>query len=331
MMGRVRAARRPLAIAAMLGPLLAGLVTGLVVPAQLAPALGGGVVPTAAEGPSARLLAALRGLEAAVGRTWLLSRLAARGEMRRDETVEGVTVVHGEADAESASLVADQVRESVGKIRVMLGAAGEGGPRPGARVWVVLVGDERDMAGFLGPRYGFNTLGAYWRGTILVLSPRAWLGTSDPAWRERFLEEGPVVHELAHLVLDRATLGRVPPWLDEGLAQYVEFALTGYEWTEGRVGVEAGYPLAELARSFRELPDEALAYREAFLLVRFLVERRGQGALAELTAGLRRGEDGLAAFARVAGLDVASLEPAWRRWLEERRPDRPGVEDGRGR
>ncbi len=266
---------------------------------------------------------------AAAGAAFLLVTLAAGRDLRISEPFPGVTVAYEAADTEAAVLAATQVRDALGRVAAMLGARGQREARVTVRLAVMA--DGGDMAGVLGPRYGFNTLGAYWRGVILVLSPRAWLDTADPAWRERFLREGPVVHELAHLVLDRVTLGRVPPWLDEGVAQYVEYALTGYEWTEGDAATLPVHSLTQLSRSFRALPDEATAYREAFLFVRFLVERSGEGALADLARRLRRGEDGLAAAAAVARLETDGLETAWRHWLRQRWADAPAAAgDGEG-
>lgn len=228
-----------------------------------------------------------------------------------------VTVLSPGVEEGVARLVARQVREALGPAARMLGT--QAPPFGEGEIWVVVVGSSREMSGMLGGRYGSSTLGAYWRGILVVLSPRAWLDVTAPGWEERFAREGPVVHEVAHLLLDRATLGRAPAWLDEGIAQYVEYALTGYEWTEDDEGMaNGGYPLSTLARSFRELPDEAVAYREAFVFVCFLVERRGEGALAELASRLRRGEDGLSAAAAVAGVEREGLEAAWRAWLRPR-------------
>ena len=50
-------------------------------------------------------------------------------------------------------------------------------------------------------------MGAYCNGILSVLSPDLWVDSdNEVVIRERFMEDGPVVHELTHLVLDKKYL-----------------------------------------------------------------------------------------------------------------------------
>ncbi|MGB9886044.1 MAG: hypothetical protein ACPLRW_03500, partial [Moorellales bacterium] len=71
-------------------------------------------------------------------------------------------------------------------------------------------------------------MGVYWAGVVRILSPADWLPVEDPARMARlFRREGPVAHELAHLLIDYRTGGNYPRWLTEGLAQLAEREAVG--------------------------------------------------------------------------------------------------------
>lgn len=164
---------------------------------------------------------------------------------------------------------------------------------------------------------------------LLVSSPRslsrgyAWLDT--------------IAHELAHLVLTRATEDRAPVWVQEGIARYLERAWRG--GTDGTFRLE-GPSLAMLVHardtnallsfdrlhpSIALLPsqeDAALAFAEVSTFVESVVATHGTASLARVAAELGRGTDARVAFARATGSgDFAALEGAWRERL--RRLARP--------
>lgn len=266
--------------------------------------------PGVDHGAAATLLSVRRQVNAllvAFQRQMVVARLPAGYLATRSP---GVTVYYPEGAAQEARTVAALVRRHATHLASDLEAPA---PRP---VTVVIGRSREDMAGFLGARYGANTLGAYWRGVIWVLSPREWLDLGSPGWERWFEVEGPVVHEVAHQVLDERAAGNLPGWWDEGVAQYAEYRRTGYQWIDetNRLDGEV-YGLADLLDRFDTLPNEALAYRQAFLLVRYLVEAHGGDVIPRINDRLAAGQSGRDALAAVTGLAPGRLEQAWRAWL----------------
>lgn len=222
----------------------------------------------------------------------------------------GLTIYHRDGAADEARVVADLVRRHAGRLASDLDA-----PVPGP-VTLVITPSRDEMVGFLGARYGANALGAYWHGVVWVLSPGEWISPHGPGWERRFEVEGPVVHELAHQVMDERAAGNLPAWWDEGVAQYVEYRRTGFQWIEAANRLDGEtYSLADLMDRFDNLPNEALAYREVFLLVRYLAETYGPDAIPRVNDRLAAGQSGRQALAAETGLDPGRLERAWQAWL----------------
>jgi len=133
-----------------------------------------------------------------------------------------------------------------------------------------------------------NAMGAYWAGTIRVLAPSAWITAGSLAvQRDIFFTEGPMAHELTHLAVDDRTGGAAPRWLQEGLAQYEERRLTGFQLA--RPDGDTWYPFAELAGHFDSLTDQRTAYYQSLAAVTCMYRRFGaarvRGLLARLAAG----------------------------------------------
>lgn len=174
---------------------------------------------------------------------------------------------------------------------------------------LVISPNDGDLSGMIGGRH--SVLGAYWRGVIWVVSPRQWLDVNSPSWEREFEVQGPVVHELVHWLLDRRTGGNVPPWFDEGFAQYEEYLRTGYEWIEPANRLDQPlYPLPALERRFDELENEALAYRQAFLAVKGMADSLGNEVLRRITLDLARGHTLEQAVLRAAGRPLEELAAA---------------------
>ncbi|MCL4424355.1 MAG: peptidase MA family metallohydrolase [Firmicutes bacterium] len=160
-------------------------------------------------------------------------------------------------------------------------------------------------------------MGVYWAGGINILSPRAWTPGAPPADREAYFEKnGPLAHELTHLIFDYRTQGNYPHWFSEGLAQYEEYRLTGFLWIEPKNALQQRlYTLEELDRDFDRLPNEALAYREAFLFLRYMRDQYGRDSITRLIDILAARKPFPAALSQVTGKELRELQPEWEEWL----------------
>jgi hypothetical protein len=189
---------------------------------------------------------------------------------------------------------------------------------PGAPIRVVLAGDRSTLA-LRAPSwvsgYALPPL-----ATIVLFPARV------PSYPNRNLETL-VRHEVAHVLLGRATgFRRVPRWFDEGVA-----SVAAREW-----GVEdaARVVLATIGRGPRSLAEvdaafsaaeggsAARGYAFAAALVRDLLRRDGETAIARVLAGISAGKDFETAFRAVDGESPAAFarayfrrEALWNTWV----------------
>ncbi len=160
-----------------------------------------------------------------------------------------------------------------------------------------------------------STLGDYYDGVIWLLAPSAFL-PPGPGLRARYDQVGPVVHELTHLADDLAAGGLPPVWFDEGLAQYEDWRLTGYVWSQSGSGFEDGtYSWRQLTSpNFYQLSNLALAFRQA-LAATAAICRSGPGACNRVLADLRSGmnmDQALQATIGPTALHALERGAAWR-------------------
>lgn len=157
-------------------------------------------------------------------------------------------------------------------------------------ITLVLFPDRTGMQERFGWPYEQSATGVYYGGVIYLLSPDDWMNTDVPplsdtkAWKEYVYKQGPLVHELAHYYLDQKANGNFPRWYTEGFAQWVEFDMIGYEWIvpHNKLHNEPLYEYAALHDSFDQLENQALAYRQAFMWYRYLLEEYGEEKMEEL-------------------------------------------------
>jgi hypothetical protein len=114
-----------------------------------------------------------------------------------------------------------------------------------------------------------------------------------------------VRHEYVHAMIHRLGNGKVPGWLDEGLAQ----------WTEGNVHTSlpkifrtwlttnALLPFSSLSKGFTQLPPKVVpvAYAQSLYATRELIRRHGFARLTEYLDSLRQGLTHEEAFESVFG------------------------------
>jgi hypothetical protein len=173
----------------------------------------------------------------------------------------------------------------------------EYGFTPDRPVPIFLFPDRESMRQHFSWSKSQSASGVYYSGSIYLLNPEVWYkgfpqAENDPhQWRLLFREKGPLMHEVAHLYLDRITGGNYPLWYTEAFAQWVEYDQLGYEWIipANQVRGSHYYSYELLRDSFDQLDNQALAYRQSFLLIRHMVEEHGIESLHELHRLLAQG------------------------------------------
>ena len=132
-----------------------------------------------------------------------------------------------------------------------------------------------------------------------------------------------LVHELAHVALHRAVLGKdVPRWLSEGYAidRAGERSLARVRtlWDGALQGRLLG--IRQLSREFPEQPREVdLAYAQAADLAGWLLDRDADGArFRALLDRIRQGATFEQAVRGAYGMDLATLEQNWRSAIASR-------------
>lgn len=161
--------------------------------------------------------------------------------------------------------------------------------RPKRKTVVILYNDPAALMANSNLGKGKPPMGVYYASTVQVLSPRQWVGEHEDM-REVFLNEGPMVHEFTHLLVDDMAKGNYPLWFTEGMALYQEYVQTGYEWGKDlRYPEDKPYSLQQLTEDFGSL-DEMLAYKRSFEIVRDIVESHGFEGMKQVLEGLGQGK-----------------------------------------
>ena len=164
-----------------------------------------------------------------------------------------------------------------------------------------------------------NNIGLYYAGTIRIALPRAWIPRGP--WRPTFQAEGPVAHELGHALLDRVGHENYPAWFNEGVAQWEDYRVTGYQWLTASNEIGNGataYSWTALTQHFYALPHQSLAYREGLKLVEYLVSSRygGPARFRDFVRTLGGFESFSVAMQAVYHIQPAALYRSWRESLK---------------
>lgn len=176
----------------------------------------------------------------------------------------------------------------------------------------------------LGRSFGWaadeSAMGVYWAGVIRVLSPSAWIEADNEAEVKHVFEtQGPMAHELAHLMVDHITDGNYSRWFTEGIAQYIEVKEAGV-LLEERSLTHPGelYLLNEMDREFDNLPDQSLAYYQSYLAIRYLVDIYGEKALGNLMDKLSQGNSMENSFQSELNQSMAQFEDNFKKWAVQK-------------
>jgi hypothetical protein len=179
---------------------------------------------------------------------------------------------------------------------------------------IVIYPDSVSLAASFGWDKNEKALGVYWGGTIRVLSPRTWLNGSEEM--DRFIKEGPMVHEFAHLMVDEMTRGNYNRWWTEGIAQYMERNITGFEFAvPSSYKRHNFYTLENMENNFDKL-DQSVAYWESLEAVDFIVDRYGERSLYSILDNLSHGDSMSIAAEKALGTDYQSFASSFYQYLE---------------
>ena len=258
---------------------------------------------------------------------WNQARAVAYGTYRHYGRTQALTSLDGYLMASSQHFVLYYRPEDADAVDLILETAervygpvvARVGRRPSDPVPILLYASRREMRSAFGWGNGESALGVYWKGTVRLLSPNVWIGQESERTRNRVFERmNPIAHELTHYILDYETSGNYTRWFSEGLAQWVEYHVSGYLWIESDSSLRQPlYTMEDLERRFAVLPNQALAYRQSYLLVTYIEARFGSESLLSIVDHLEDGHPIDTALRRAVGLSSRQLHTGWEKWLEE--------------
>jgi len=126
-------------------------------------------------------------------------------------------------------------------------------------------------------------------------------------------------HEYTHVVIRDVTGGKVPTWLNEGLALIEQRTpLDGAVGTVRQLADEKKLPsLGALNGSFVKLtgPEASVAYAVSYTAAKFLVERWSRWDAQRLLRQLGEGLPFEEALEETTRLTLPEFEQEWREWL----------------
>lgn len=170
-------------------------------------------------------------------------------------------------------------------------------------------------------------------GTIALCKYNRLMITSPKALMRGYSWVDTVVHEYVHYVVNQKTAGRVPIWMHEGMAKYLERMWRGPDAArlppssekllQERVRKRDFITFAQMHPSMAKLPsqdDTAMAFAEVYTAMEFLRDRAGPGAFNQVLNNITEGMDAQQAFAKVLKMSFPQFEREWRKSLQTRKP-----------
>lgn len=164
---------------------------------------------------------------------------------------------------------------------------------------IVIYKDQNEFWSYQSSIQGQAVMGLYNMGTIHVLSPNAYKDQKENPM-EFFKNNGPVLHEYVHKVVDELTGGNIELWLTEGLALYEEYHIDNTEWAEG-YEYERYFSSQEMREGFM-YADEVQSYRQSFDMIKYLIDTHGMDKMQLLLQELKSGSSTDEAFLKIYGV-----------------------------
>ncbi|SHE99430.1 peptidase MA family metallohydrolase [Desulforamulus putei] len=234
---------------------------------------------------------------------------------RHMETLNGehFIVRYTEGNEADAQLVLAAAEKFYSPIAEKYGYAGR------SKIPVIVYPSRAELNRNFGWQANESAMGVYWTGVIRVLSPNVWVTEEDPHfYREEFMNAGPMAHEFTHLVVDYVTAGNYTRWFTEGIAQYEEYKLTGFEFQDMEASLDQPlYRLDEMDMYFDNLPNQPLAYRQSYLAVRYVAEVYGEASIKNILKSLAQNNKIDRAIPEVLGVKMETFEKNYQHWSRE--------------
>lgn len=214
------------------------------------------------------------------------------------------------SDSEYATMVGEVAEEAFSEV------TGVFEQEPQKKTTIVIYPDTASLAQSFGWDKNEKALGVYWGGTIRILSPGEWLQGND--MKESFTKQGPMVHELTHLLVDDITRGNYNRWWTEGIAQYVEKKTTGFEFSDPFTDIKdiQYYHFDALARNFDKL-EQSVAYWQSLKAVEFISHQYGEQSLFEILDSLGQQNTMEQAIRQTLGVDMDTFEQEFVQYIKQ--------------
>lgn len=181
-------------------------------------------------------------------------------------------------------------------------------------------------------------------GTIALCKYNRLMLTSPRALLRGYSWVDTAVHEYVHFVISAKTKNRVPIWMHEGLAKYLERRWRGpnahrlppsaESLLKERLKTDNLITFEQMHPSMAKLPsqeDASVAFAEVFTVMEYLQQEVGDRAFEKLLDAINEGLGARAAFAKTIGKPFRTFEREWRAYLKTRKmadvPDENGYDD----
>jgi len=178
-------------------------------------------------------------------------------------------------------------------------------------------------------------------GTIALCKYNRLMITSPRATFRGYGWVDTLVHEYVHYVVNQKTHNRVPIWMHEGLAKFLERRWRGpnehmlqpssEHLLQKRVKANTLITFEQMHPSMAKLPsqeDAAVAFAEVYTAMEYLREKAGPKAFEQLLDLIAGGMDARRAFAKVLDVPFIQFEREWKRSLKDREPSSYPEESG---
>jgi len=191
------------------------------------------------------------------------------------------------------------------------------GYKAGSKMLIVIYPSRESLSRSFGWAADESAMGVYWAGVIRVLSPSAWVYADSSEELETVFEiQGPVAHEMTHLMVDYMTHGNYTRWFTEGISQYVEVKVTGYRAEDLLIEhPDELYPFDRMDRGFDNLPDQGMAYFQSLQAVSYLANKYGEDSIRKVLDKLGQGFTMDASFKAVLGISMDGFENEFKTWV----------------